>query len=243
MAALTARLGPLWAQASTAPSRLFKCFPSEGGILVPAIVKPAKGTLLTKWAPGGFNRSFATCMDIAPTFLDIIGVSLPSTDEGKIVHRGRPVHAMTGYSWASYFGSSSHGMATKPEEWAIYPADKAIGWEMHTQAALRKGAWKIVHMKKAFGGKAERDDDTYGWELFNVEADPGETTDLSGTETAKLAELLSDWEAYVVEYAVVWGPTAMDSGLTPDEAPELHENHIELQRTWLQAPNGQRPVI
>lgn len=31
----SAWLGPLWAQASTAPSRLYKGFPAEGGILVP----------------------------------------------------------------------------------------------------------------------------------------------------------------------------------------------------------------
>lgn len=73
---LTSRLGPLWAQASTAPSRLYKCFPSEGGILVPAIVKPARGTL-QGMQPGSLSKAFMTCMDLAPTMLDLAGVSLP----------------------------------------------------------------------------------------------------------------------------------------------------------------------
>jgi arylsulfatase A-like enzyme len=61
--------GPRWAQAATAPSRLYKAFTTEGGIRMPAFIT---------W-PGiarqhEISSSFATVMDLSPTFLDLAGV-------------------------------------------------------------------------------------------------------------------------------------------------------------------------
>jgi arylsulfatase A-like enzyme len=263
------RLGPLWAQASTAPSRLYKCFPSEGGILVPAIVKPANGTFPHHWTPGGVNRSFSTCMDLAPTFLDLAGIALPAAPSpapgsrdcddcngapvvsSKVIHRGKAVHGMKGFSWANYFGRNVRADNLvengKPlsGEWAIYPSDRAVGWELHAQAALRKGEYKIVFLRNTHGGKAVMDDgdDTSGWELFNVSKDPGETVDLSDKEPEKRKELLRHWDEYVTECGLVWGPNALDAGLSKEEAPHLHDVDLELQKTWLQVPGGQRPNL
>lgn len=54
--------GPRWAQAATAPSRLYKMYSTEGGIRVPMVVRypPA-------WRKQEIVKAFATCMDIAPT--------------------------------------------------------------------------------------------------------------------------------------------------------------------------------
>jgi arylsulfatase A-like enzyme len=86
-------------------------------------------------------------------------------------------------------------------------------------------------------------DDEGGWELFNIAADPGETVDLSKEKPEKLQELLDHWSEYVTDYGVVWGPNAMAPGLSESEAPHLHESDMELQRSWLQTPSGQRPSI
>ncbi|KAI8660061.1 Sulfatase domain-containing protein [Fusarium keratoplasticum] len=246
-------LGPLWAQASTAPSRLFKCFPSQGGILVPCVVKPPADTFLPSFSPGSLNRSFSTVMDFAPTFLELAGVSLPpasektvSTELGKgsattkrsmTTFRGKDVHAMRGKSWIPHF---ARGKKIEDDEvWAIHSSSEPVGWELFARGALRKGDWKIVHFDKTEGGAGEGDE---GWELFNVAQDPGETTDLAKTEPEKLKELLAHWDEYVVECGIVWGEVASSSGVSKDEAPQLWEDEVELQKAWMGARGGDCPV-
>ncbi|KAM5363425.1 hypothetical protein ACJZ2D_011992 [Fusarium nematophilum] len=137
-------LGPFWPQASTAPSRLFKCFPSQGGILVPCVVKPPADTFLPSFTPGSFNRSFSTIMDFAPTFLELAGVSLPPASEkttatelgkgsatvkhNKTSFRGKDVHAIRGKSWVPHFGRG--GKVEDNEMWAIHSCDEPVGWEL-----------------------------------------------------------------------------------------------------------------
>ena len=228
------RLGPLWAQASTAPSRLYKCFPSEGGILVPAIIKPPN--VLRKAISGTTSRAFTTCMDIAPTIMDLAAINLPTTSNGKLLHRNREVYPISGKSWKGLLADPSGA-----SEWSVYREDKPIGWELHTQAALRKGDYKIVYLKSSHGGKAYAKDIRDGWELFNVRKDSGETQDIGEQMPEKLAELLEHWDQYVQDCGLVWGPNTSEPGLTPDEAPHLHQDGMELQRTWLQVPSGGTP--
>ncbi|KIW29059.1 uncharacterized protein PV07_04904 [Cladophialophora immunda] len=244
-------LGPLWAQASTAPSRLFKCYPSQGGILVPCVVKPPAKSFLPSFSAGSFNRSFATVMDFVPTFLELAGASLPSPMErrkcecqGKdtaprkmTTFRGRNVHAVRGKSWIPFFSRGKR--AEDNEMWAIHSSSEPVGWELFARGALRKGDWKIVHFSKERGGAGEGDD---GWELFNVVDDPGETNDRAQAEPQKLQELLACWDEYVSECGIVWGPGAMAPGLGRDEAPELWEDEIELQKSWMGARGGETPV-
>ncbi|KAL4790588.1 alkaline-phosphatase-like protein [Aspergillus venezuelensis] len=232
-------LGPLWAQASTAPSRLFKCFPSEGGILVPCVVKPPANSFL-QLSPGSFSRPFTTVMDFVPTFLDLAGVSLPEPSETtrpKTTFRGRSVHAVRGKSWVPFFAEGKSLEENKT--WAIHSSTQPIGWELFARGALRKGDWKIVHFAKAQGGAGEGDD---GWELFNVVEDPGETRDLAQQEPEKLQDLMKCWDDYVVECGVVWGEGAVAAGVSKDEAPELWEDEMELQRCWMDARAGAKPL-
>lgn len=68
--------GPRWAQASTAPSRMYKSYTTEGGIRVPCIAKfPASYTCPVP--KNGITYKFSTIMDIAPTFLEMAGVVHP----------------------------------------------------------------------------------------------------------------------------------------------------------------------
>ena len=177
-------------------------------------------------------------MDIAPTILNLGGITVQQR-EGKMLHRGRAVHPITGRSWKSLLSPTADLQA----EWTVYPRDRAIGWELHAQAALRKGDYKIVYIKSSYGGRAGKWDDPNGWELFDVVRDPGETRDLSEEMPENLAELLRDWDKYVQSCGVVWGPQANDEGLSLEEAPHLHKDGMELQRTWLQVPHGGNPPL
>ncbi|OQE20325.1 hypothetical protein PENSTE_c013G07107 [Penicillium steckii] len=246
-------LGPLWAQASTAPSRLFKCFPSQGGILVPCIVKPPSNTFQSSFAPGSFNRSFTTVMDFLPTFLDLAGIpQAPAVEKTQTVNsagnmaatrimstfRGKDVHAVRGKSWIPFFSQGQN--VESDETWYIHSSTEPIGWELFAQGALRKGDWKIVHISNTRGSVYAGDE---GWELFNIANDPGETQDLATAEPEKLAELLKHWEEYVVECGLIWGESAMTSGFGKDEAPELWEDETDLQKSWMGAKAGSCPAV
>lgn len=87
--------GPRWAQAATAPSRLYKLYTTEGGVRVPCIAK------LPKWAKstgdGNIKHEFATVMDIAPTLLELAGATHPAPN-----YRGREVEGIRGESMVSW---------------------------------------------------------------------------------------------------------------------------------------------
>ena len=213
---------------------------------MPAVVKlPSDVSAMQDWQKGGFNRSFTTCMDIVPTFLDLINVSLPpqesKTNIPKALHRDKVVHGMMGKSWLPYALHGTHPKGETSEEYGVYSQQQPVGWELMARAALRKGDFKIVHVPRKFKGKADPKivDDPDGWELFNVIKDPGETDDLGEKQPAKLKELIGDFEQYTKDCGVVWGPTAEVGGEWVNQAPWLYDDDQTWQRAWLQTPHGQ----
>jgi len=63
-----------------------------------------------------------------------------------------------------------------------------VGTEVSGNAALFRGAWKIVRNMAPVGdGK---------WRMFDMAADPGETRDLSGDQPAVFKSMLADYAAY-----------------------------------------------
>lgn len=82
--------GPRWAQAATAPSRLYKLYTTEGGVRVPCIARYPGCAL-------GIKHDFATVMDIAPTLLDLAGIKHPAPE-----YQGREVAPMRGTSMVSW---------------------------------------------------------------------------------------------------------------------------------------------
>lgn len=211
---------------------------------MPCFIKPPTNTFPSSFSPGSVNRSFTTVMDFVPTFLELAGVSLPPLSEKPVAaalgkntltrkmttFRGREVHAICGKSWAPYFTRGE--MIENNEPWGIHSSTEPVGWELFARETLRKGDWRILHFSKDQGGAAVGDE---GWELFNVLEDPGETKDLALSEPHKLKELLACWDDYVEECGVVWGATAIAPGSRTEEAPELWEDDIQLQSSWMGA--------
>lgn len=83
--------GPRWAQAATAPSRLYKAYTTEGGVRVPAVIRYPAG--VPGRERGVVEHEFATVMDIAPTVLQLAGVPHPAP-----TYQGRPIVPMRGVS-------------------------------------------------------------------------------------------------------------------------------------------------
>ena len=168
--------GPRWAQAATAPSRLYKAFTAEGGIRVVGFVT---------WP--GFARqaqigdAFATVMDIAPTLLELAGVTHPGTE-----YRGREVEPMRGGSLVPYLSGSTE---------KIHHAVTGTGWELFGRRAIRQGDWKALYLPPPYGPG--------DWQLYDLSADPGEIDDLAAARPDKLAELLALWDRYVQDTGVI----------------------------------------
>ena len=161
--------GPGWAQASMAPSRMFKGVTAEGGIKAPLLVK-----LPWKMANAGkMNHSFFHIRDIMPTLLDVANVS----HEEEI--NGRKVIPMQGSSVLELF---------KGEAMTPYAGANQVGYELFGLKAYFNGDWKVLWMPEPIG-KAD-------WELFNIKEDPAELIDLSDKNPQKLKELVSQWERY-----------------------------------------------
>lgn len=171
--------GSNWACASMAPSRGFKTWITEGGIRCPCVVRyPRLGT------PGGSHtNTFTTVMDILPTILDLAGATHPFPSN----FRGREIMPARGKSWVAHLSSGNleDGPAVHDEELTV------TGWELFGLRAIRKGKWKAVHMPPPRGN------DT--WELYNMDADPGEIHDLAESEAEVLSELIQHWNVYCNE--------------------------------------------
>jgi arylsulfatase len=169
-------MGPGWAQASMSPSRLFKAFPSEGGIRAPLLVKvPSKMA-----NAGGMNQSFFHVRDITPTILDTADIAQPKEFNGRRVKpmQGRSVLALL------------EGKAESP-----YTEASQVGYELFGMKAYFVGDWKILRMPKPYG--------TGEWQLYNLEQDPAEMNDLSKQYPDKLKDMVALWEQYKKENGVL----------------------------------------
>ncbi|MFZ2905573.1 MAG: arylsulfatase [Cyclobacteriaceae bacterium] len=167
-------MGPGWAQASMAPFRLFKSFTTEGGIKAPLIVKmPGVNKNAGQW-----NRSFVHVSDLMPTILQLTNSSYPQQRNGK------NIHAMIGKSLLPVLNGDS----------VTVHSNDGMGYELFEMKAYIKGNWKILRLPQPFG--------TGNWQLYDLEKDPGETTDLSEQFPDVKAQLIQAWGDYAIHNEV-----------------------------------------
>jgi arylsulfatase len=162
--------GAPWAQVSATPFRLYKGWLAEGGIRSPLVVSGAG----VRQPAGSINDGLMHIMDIAPTLLEIAGVTHPSS------YKGREVVPLQGKSWKKTLSADAKS-PRGPEDW--------LGWELWANRAIRKGDWKLLWLCKPMG--------IGDWQLYNLREDPGEIQDLAGEHPEKVQELIALWDEYV----------------------------------------------
>ena len=174
--------GPGWAQANSSPSWLVKGYPTEGGTRVTAF---AAGPHV---AGRRIANAFVSVLDVAPTLLDLAGVSQPAS------FAGRPILPFQGHSMVPVLTGARAD---------VRPPSEAVGTELFYRRALRKGDWKAVYLPVSSGAYPRNSVGKGTWQLFNIAKDPTEAHDLATSEPAKLQELIADWDSYAREKGVV----------------------------------------
>ena len=171
-----------WAQATGAPLRFWKGIVSDGGIKVPAIV--SYGGVVNQ---GTRYDGVVSVMDLAPTFLELAGANETTGLEGKT-----NIVPLQGKSMLPLLGSGE----------PVRSETDGLGWELFTRKGYRLGKWKATHLTA---------DMTDGeWALYDVNIDPGETTDLKSQYPDVMAQMIAGWETYAANNNVIVGNTPPD---------------------------------
>ncbi len=166
-----------WAQAGNTPFKWYKQNTHEGGVHVPLIVH-WPGAIPD---PGAIRSQFHYVNDIAPTVYELLGVTAPE------VFRGYEQMPVTGTSLAYSLAG--------PDE----PSRKDVQYfEMMGHRALYLDGWKAVTRHQQ--GVAFDDD---MWELYHVDVDPSECTDLAAEMPEKVAEMVERWWVEAEEHGVL----------------------------------------
>ncbi|MEN9930169.1 MAG: hypothetical protein RL604_416 [Pseudomonadota bacterium] len=173
--------GPRWAHVGAAPFKMYKAFQYEGGISVPAIVVTPKGLVKKN---GVIKKDFAHVTDIAPTVLELAGISHPGN-----TYEGRKIAPLEGKSMISYLSGATD---------ILHGKDHVTAWELGGRKAVRKGDWKLVYSNAPWGSGA--------WELYNLSDDRSEQHDLSQKYPQKVDELLNAYKDYVKKHQIVDAP-------------------------------------
>lgn len=126
---------------------------------------------------GTVDSVYVTVMDLAPTFLEFAGAQYP--DDGSV----RPM-----------LGESMMGILAAEIE-TVHPKDYVTALYHGGRAYLRQGNWKISNLEPPF--------DESDFELFDLMADPGETTNLANSHADKYEELLELWRKTRKELGII----------------------------------------
>jgi arylsulfatase len=179
--------GAAWAEVGSIPFRLFKGMTTEGGIRVPAIVR-LPGNVNDR---GSIKDQFLSVLDIMPTFLETAGVEHPGSS-----YKGRDVFPAVWKSFLPYLNGVSDSVH----------ADDPYGFSVHRRQGLQVNEWKVVRLPKPYGD--------YNWELYNLDADPGETTNLAALQPDVLSRMVARWDAFALSTGVI---VSEESTRTPRE--------------------------
>ena len=167
--------GPQWAQTGAAPFKLFKYYSTEGGIVTPLIVAGKN----VERRPG-FQNVFITVMDLAPTFLELAGLSYPA------IYNKKEMTPMLGESCVSFIRGKMN---------QVHDPDYVFALEHDGQCMLIKENWKITNISQPL--------DETAFALYNLAEDLGESNDLSKSNPKKFSEMMKEWEVFKKKTGVV----------------------------------------
>lgn len=166
--------GPNWARVSAPSLRLFKAFPTEGGVRTAAFA-----TMPGRFRSGVILDELVLAKDLAPTILELADVQHPGES-----YADRAVEPMTGVSAVELLETGKARAADREH------ADELIG-----KMAIRRGKWKLVQMPEPFGSGS--------WQLYDLEIDPAESNDLADTHPELANGLAERWQQYAEENGVI----------------------------------------
>ena len=183
-------LGPNWGRTGNTPLRMFKGYPSQGGVRAPAFFHYPRAM-----RAAAVTDSVITVKDIMPTLLELAGVEHP----GAGTFQGREVLAMQ--------GRSAVPVLTGERDSIREPGD-FMGWELFGKQAIRQGDWKILYVPSIPSRDVRLPVLKPGqWQLYNLAEDPAEMNDLAASNPAKLREMLALWEQYTMENNFIYPDT------------------------------------
>ena len=162
-----------WAQCGNSPFRWYKQNTHEGGVHVPMIMHWPQGLGADK---AGTKRSqFVNVSDITPTIYELLGISPPET------YRGIEQMPVTGHSFVGVL-DDAEAPAANTLQYFEQNGSRAL-------IAERDGTWWKAVTKHNQGD----DFDTEPWELYDLDADPSECSDLAEAKPDRLAEMVDLW--------------------------------------------------
>lgn len=136
--------------------------------------------LIARWPSvitkqGAITSQVGHVIDLMPTLLELAGADYPIPFDDRL-----PL-PMEGVSLRPVFTSQG-----KP-----LPMERTLAWSAPRNQAIRQGNWKLVNEKRGLP-----------WQLFDLEADGTESTDLASEHperVATMAKAFADWQKHVGE--------------------------------------------
>ncbi|MCC6918672.1 MAG: arylsulfatase [Alphaproteobacteria bacterium] len=156
-----------WAMASNTPLKRYKQNTHGGGIRDPLVISWPAGIA----ARGEMRHPFCHASDLAPTLLEAIGIDAPSSIAGVAQ---MPIE---GTSFAASFADASAPSKAAPQY-----------FEMFGHRGIVHDGWKAVAFHPP--GKPYEED---RWELYHLERDFSEVTDLAAEQPDRLEALVDLW--------------------------------------------------
>jgi arylsulfatase A-like enzyme len=160
-----------WAVAFSTPFQMFKRYSQySGGTCDPLVIHWPAGIK----AKGQVRQQYHHATDIVPTILDVAGLDMPAT------YRGVDQYPLSGVSMRYSFDDAD-APSTKPRQYYAMLGTRGL-WE--------KG-WKAASLHAPISGTGHYDEDR--WELYHVDEDRSESTDLAAEHPDKLKALIDAW--------------------------------------------------
>ncbi|MDG3004809.1 arylsulfatase [Paludisphaera mucosa] len=163
-------VGPGWSTAANTPFRLHKYWTYEGGVSTPLIVHWPAGVK----ARGELRHTPGHLIDVAPTLMEVAGVTPPETWNGAT----RP--APPGRSLLPAFAQDA--AVERPFLYFNHEGNRG----------LRVGDWKIVAPAPAAAEGR--------WQLYDLAKDRAEVHDLAARHPEKVREMADLWKRNDEEY-------------------------------------------
>lgn len=125
---------------------------------------------------GLITKGTGHLIDLAPTFYQLAGAKYPAS------YKGRAVNALPGRSLLPVLTEGAKQV----------DRDEPLFWERAGNRAVRKGKWKLVSIYP-----------NAGWELYDLDKDRGETTDLAAQHPEVVRDLAWEYQKWAVRTGVV----------------------------------------